>query len=156
MTTDLETTQAVTPEAPLTPGVRRELKSGEYVSAIGRRKVATAQVRVTPAKKTQITVNGREYTSYFPAESQQKIITDPVTKSKSEENFEITVVVRGGGLHAQAEATRHGIARALTLLDSAYRMPLKKLGFLKRDPRKKERKKFGLRGARRAPQWSKR
>lgn len=154
---EIEQNNPAVTDAPIKiDGVRRELKAGEYVAATGRRKVATAQVRLTPAKKMTITVNERPFGEYFVTEDQQRIITDSFTKTKSEEQFTITALVSGGGLHAQAEAVRHGIARALTIIDSGYRLPLKKFGFLKRDPRKKERKKFGLRGARRAPQWSKR
>ncbi|MFT7557527.1 MAG: small subunit ribosomal protein S9 [Planctomycetota bacterium] len=151
---DTETTQPeVMPEKSIT---RRTLAKGEYIYAIGRRKTATAQVRMYDAKARKIVINGIDISKYFKTEDQRKSVSDPITKTKSQEHFEITAVVSGGGLHAQAEAIRHGVSRAMVQIDPMYRDGLKKLGFLKRDPRKKERKKFGLRGARRAPQWSKR
>jgi small subunit ribosomal protein S9 len=152
---ETETTQTeieVMPEST----TRRTLKKGEYIYAIGRRKTATAQVRVYDAKTRKVTINGIDIAEYLKTDEQRKIVLDPLTKTKSQEQFEITVVVSGGGLHAQAEAIRHGVSRAMVMVDPLYREGLKRLGFLKRDPRKKERKKFGLRGARRAPQWSKR
>jgi small subunit ribosomal protein S9 len=129
-----------------------------YLQAIGRRKTATAQVRVSDASKMKFTVNGKEGLSeYFTTDDMIKIVNDPFTKLKLDRKFEVSVVVRGGGLHAQAEAVRHGIARCFVKLSAeALRSPLKKEGFLKRDPRKKERKKPGLRKARKSAQWSKR
>ena len=136
---------------------RRELKSGEYIEAIGRRKTATARVRITPAGKNAFTVNGKALAAYFPTEALQTTAKDSLIRSKLENiKFNVSAVVKGGGVQAQAEAVRHGVARALLDFDSELRKTLKKLGFLKRDPRKKERKKFGLKKARKAPQWSKR
>ena len=136
---------------------RRELKSGEYIEAIGRRKTATSRVRITPAGKNTFTVNGKALAVYFPTEALQATAKDSLIKSKVENiKFNVSAMVKGGGTQAQAEAVRHGVARALLDFDSELRKTLKKLGFLKRDPRKKERKKFGLKGARKAPQWSKR
>ncbi len=136
---------------------RKELKKGEYIETIGRRKTSTARVRITPATKGSFMVNDKEMTDYFPTEALQSVANDSLTNSKLEnQKFKITAMVKGGGPHSQAEAVRHGIARALVDFDSELRATLKKLDFLKRDPRKKERKKFGLKGARRAPQWSKR
>ena len=148
--------EAVEETMPTEPSIRKELKKGEYIATIGRRKTATAQVRLSEAKARKVTINGRDFEDYFKTADQRRIVLDAMQRTKTPEQFEISVLVKGGGLHAQAEAVRHGIARAMTVLDSAYRSPLKKFGFLKRDPRSKERKKFGLRGARRRPQWSKR
>ena len=136
---------------------RKELKDGEYIEAIGRRKTATARVRITPAGKNTFTVNSKALAVYFPTEALQSTAKDSLIKSKMENiKFNVSVMVKGGGAQAQAEAVRHGVARALLDFDPELRKTLKKLGFLKRDPRKKERKKFGLKGARKAPQWSKR
>lgn len=134
----------------------RALKSGEYVCAVGRRKTAVAQVRLHGSKTKKFLVNDRPVEEYFATPEQLKIVMSPFVKTKCDDVFEITVLVKGGGLHAQAEAIRLGISRALVDLAPSLRSPLKKFGFVKRDPRKKERKKFGLRGARRRPQWSKR
>ena len=136
---------------------RKELKKGEYIETIGRRKTSTARVRITPTTKGSFMVNDKDMAEYFPTDALQSIANDSIKNSKIEDTkFKITVLVKGGGPHSQAEAVRHGIARALVDFDSELRATLKKLDFLKRDPRKKERKKFGLKGARRAPQWSKR
>jgi small subunit ribosomal protein S9 len=146
-------------EVPGAKGVshtRKELKSGEYIEAIGRRKTAGARIRITPAGKNTFTINGRTITSYFPTPILQKTAKDSLTHADIETKFSVTAVVKGGGVPSQAEAVRHGVARCLVKLDPELRKTLKKLGFLKRDSRGKERKKFGLKGARKAPQWSKR
>ena len=135
---------------------RKMFESGGYIEAVGRRKTAVARVRVTKGAKNTITVNGKAHKSYFGTSELQNVAKDAVTKSGIEEKFNITAVVRGGGIRAQAEAIRHGVTRALVDYEGELRKPLKKLGYLKRDPRSKERKKFGLKKARRAPQWSKR
>lgn len=130
-------------------------KEGQYIEAIGRRKEAQARVRVTPGKKMHITVNDRAYTDFFTTLDLQHTITDALTTAGVAE-AEITAKVTGGGIRAQAEAIRLGIARALIANDITHRPALKQAGFLKRDARVVERKKFGLKKARRAPQWSKR
>ena len=136
---------------------RKELKSGEYIEAIGRRKTAVARVRISKAAKQTFTINNKTLSAYFPTDALQSVAKDSLTNSKIEDvKFHVSVIVKGGGMQAQAEAVRHGVARALLDFDAELRKTLKKLGFLKRDPRKKERKKFGLKGARKAPQWSKR
>ncbi|MCC6520501.1 30S ribosomal protein S9 [Candidatus Nomurabacteria bacterium] len=135
---------------------KKTTKKGGYIEAIGRRKTATARVRITPAAKTTIMVNDAELQNYFKTSELIKIVQDPFVKGKIAEKFEITAKVIGGGANGQAEAVRHGITRALTEFDEELRGTLKKLGFLKRDPRAKERRKFGLKKARKAPQWSKR
>lgn len=127
-----------------------------YIEAVGRRKTAVARVRITESAKTNFIINERDLGSYFPTNELQSIVNDAFTKSKIPTKFSVSAHVMGGGIHAQAEALRHGITRALILHDEELRSTLKKFGFLKRDPRMKERKKFGLKKARKAPQWSKR
>ncbi len=135
---------------------RRELKEGEYIEAVGRRKTAVARVRITPAGKNTFTINGKTINTYFPTVVLQNTAKEALLKSNVDAKFSITVLVKGGGSSAQAEAVRHGIARTLVDLDAGLRKTLKKEGYLKRDPRMKERKKFGLKKARKSPQWSKR
>ncbi|MCA9362646.1 30S ribosomal protein S9 [Candidatus Kaiserbacteria bacterium] len=128
-----------------------------YVEGLGRRKTATARVRLVPASKTEIVVNGKPLTAYFQNLSHQKDIMSVLeTKDAGIEDYSITAKVIGGGISAQAEAIRLGIARALVKEKASRRSPLKAFGFLKRDPRSVERKKFGLRKARKRPAWSKR
>ena len=128
-----------------------------YIEGIGRRKTATARVRLTPAKKTEITVNGKDYKEYFSNLAFQKDIEAVLeTEEAGIEDYLISAKVVGGGVMAQAEAIRLGIARALVKEKAERRSPLKAAGFLKRDPRSVERKKFGLRKARKRPAWSKR
>jgi small subunit ribosomal protein S9 len=131
-------------------------KIKQYIEAVGRRKTATARVRISESGKGVFTINDKIMSDYFATDELQKTVQDPFTKSKIAVKFDVTVKVLGGGSHSQAEAIRHGIARALTEFDEEMRGKLKKLGFLKRDPRSKERRKFGLKKARKAPQWSKR
>ena len=128
-----------------------------YVEGIGRRKTASARVRLTPAKETNVTVNGKSLSDYFQNEAFEKnILSVLATEEAGVEHYTITVQVKGSGLSAQSDAIRLGIARALVEEKADRRSVLKGLGFLKRDPRSVERKKFGLRKARRRPQWSKR
>lgn len=127
-----------------------------YIETIGRRKTASVRVRITPAAKTSFLFNGKELEAYFPTKELQTIVNDALSASKIAAKFKITAVLKGGGIHSQAEAFRHGVARALNEYDVQLRGLLKKAGFLKRDPRAKERRKFGLKKARKAPQWSKR
>ncbi|MFA5841525.1 MAG: 30S ribosomal protein S9 [Candidatus Paceibacterota bacterium] len=129
---------------------------GRYVEAVGRRKTSIARVRMTESPKMSYVVNGKELEVYFPTAELRSVINDPFTEGKLPAKYFISVVVKGGGIHSQAEAVRHGISRILTKEDPESRTRLKKLGFLKRDPRAKERRKFGLKKARKAPQWSKR
>jgi small subunit ribosomal protein S9 len=128
-----------------------------YVEGIGRRKTATARVRLTPASATEITVNGKPVNEYFGNLSHQKDIQSVLdTADAGIEHYTISAKVLGGGISSQAEAIRLGIARALVKEKAERRSPLKAEGFLKRDPRSVERKKFGLRKARKRPAWSKR
>lgn len=127
-----------------------------YIEAVGRRKTAIARVRITPAAKTSFIVNDKEMKEYFMTNDLQNIAEEAMSKSEIGEKFSVTVKVVGGGIHAQAEAVRHGLARTLVERDEQVKNTLKKLGFLKRDSRQVERKKFGLKKARKAPTWSKR
>ncbi len=127
-----------------------------YFEAVGRRKTSVARVRITPAAKQSITANDKDFAAYFVVPETRIIAEDAFTQSKIAQKFKVTAMLSGGGIHSQAEALRHGIARALLGYDAELRKKLKKLGFLKRDPRAKERRKFGLKKARKSPQWSKR
>ena len=126
-----------------------------YFESVGRRKTAIARVRVY-TRSGAFMVNTKPYGHYFPTLELQKIVEDALKKMKLWERFRISVMVSGGGIHAQAEAVRHGLARSLIKFNADFRKRLKRAGYLKRDPRMKERKKFGLKKARRAPQWQKR
>ncbi len=127
-----------------------------YIEAVGRRKTAIARVRVTPSTKPSFSINDKDIKEYFVTSDLQSIAQEAISKSEIGEKFQVTVQVVGGGIHAQAEAVRHGLSRTLVLRDEQVKNILKKLGFLKRDPRQVERKKFGLKKARKAPTWSKR
>jgi small subunit ribosomal protein S9 len=133
-----------------------KIKGKEYLRAIGRRKTATAVVRLYKDTKNSYTINDKDITVYFPTIELSRIVTRAFEESNPSEKFQVVVTARGGGSHAQAEAVRHGIARALVLFDAELRGVLKKAKMLKRDPRVVERKKFGLKKARKSPQWSKR
>ena len=126
-----------------------------YFYGTGRRKKSIARVRLYPGTGS-ITVNGKSVDDYFGLETLKLIIAQPFGVSENEGKFDVVANVTGGGLSGQAGAIRHGIARALVVADAENRPALKKAGFLTRDPRMKERKKYGLKGARRAPQFSKR
>ena len=128
----------------------------KYFEAVGRRKTATARVRLFPGTKAGFEINGKALEAYFPVKEMQLNVTDPITNAKPAEKFHITAKLTGGGISAQSEALRHGISRALLEYDLELRGKLKKLGFLRRDPRAKERRKFGFKKARKSPQWSKR
>ncbi|MDE7395637.1 MAG: 30S ribosomal protein S9 [Clostridiales bacterium] len=121
----------------------------------GRRKKAIARVRLLPGSGS-ITVNKRTLDDYFGLETLKLIVNQPLEETGATGKFDIIVNVRGGGYTGQAGAIRHGIARALCEADATYRPALKKAGFLTRDPRMKERKKYGLKKARKSPQFSKR
>lgn len=127
----------------------------KYFEAVGRRKTATARVRLTPATKSAYTINDKTLVEYFPVADLQTIVTEAF--EKVEKKFAVSAKVSGGGMNAQAESVRHGIARCLVEFDETLRTPLKKSGFLKRDPRSRERRKAGLaQAARKRKQWSKR
>lgn len=132
------------------------MSTERYIEAVGRRKTSTARARITPASRSRVTVNGKKVEEYFPTEMQRTNVLAPLSVEGLEQKFNVSVQVTGGGISSQAEAVRHGIARALTAFEASLRTPLKRAGYLRRDPRMKERRKFGLKKARRAPQWSKR
>ncbi|MEX0673098.1 MAG: 30S ribosomal protein S9 [Candidatus Paceibacterota bacterium] len=128
-----------------------------YYEAVGRRKTSVARVRLYPNHPgKEFTVNTRDKKDYFPTPELDQVVTQALTETDLADTFAVSVIVSGGGIHSQAEAVRHGIARALEEYDEELRTTLKKAGYFKRDPRTKERKKFGLKKARKAPQWSKR
>ena len=128
----------------------------EYYEGVGRRKTSTAVVRIFTEGASKIMVNDQPYEEYFPNLEMQELVTDALEELETENRFKVSIMVKGGGLHSQAEAVRHGMARALVDLDSSFKKQLKRAGYLTRDPRMKERKKPGKRGARRSPQWQKR
>ncbi|WP_062196918.1 30S ribosomal protein S9 [Massilibacterium senegalense] len=121
----------------------------------GRRKSSTARVRLVPGDGKMI-VNGREFDDYFPLKAVKELVVQPLEETETIGKYDVLVNVHGGGYTGQAGAIRHGIARALLQADPEYRPALKGAGLLTRDARMKERKKYGLKGARRAPQFSKR
>lgn len=135
--------------------VTKKTTASEATRAVGRRKEAAARVRLV-ANEKGVTVNGKPLEQYFPFKIHQELIIAPLKMVGMDASFAVSAKVEGGGLTGQAEAIRHGIARALVSLNAEFRKSLKAVGFLRRDPRAKERKKPGLRSARRAPQWSKR
>ena len=126
-----------------------------YFYGTGRRKKSVARVRLYPGNG-EITINGRSIDEYFGLETLKLIVNQPFGVTGTVGKFDIVATVSGGGISGQAGAIRHGVARALLLVNPEYRTVLKKAGFLTRDPRMKERKKYGLKAARRAPQFSKR
>jgi len=129
-------------------------KTAKYYGT-GRRKKSVARVYIMPGKGT-ITINKRSIDEYFGLETLKVIVRQPFAATETSEKYDVIVNVHGGGYTGQAGAVRHGIARALLQVDTDYRPALKKAGYLTRDPRMKERKKYGLKAARRAPQFSKR
>lgn len=143
------------PKKAARPAPAPAVKTQSYFEAVGRRKTSTARARIFSGSG-EIKVNGKDLVAYFPTEEMKRIVEDPFKKAKLEGAFSSSVTVSGGGIHSQAEAVRHAISRALVEHDAELRKRLKKLGFLKRDPRMKERRKFGLKKARKAPQWAKR
>ena len=150
--TEIKKTTKETPEKK-----KKELeKKPKYFEAVGRRKTSTARVRLFTHGAKDIKINEKPYKNYFPVFSLQKKIEAPLEIISCLEKFGISIKVKGGGASSQAEACRHGLTRALVLLNPYFKKRLKKAGFLTRDPRMRERKKFGLKRARKAPQWSKR
>lgn len=133
----------------------KDAKPGKYYEAVGRRKTATARVRLF-TRGSGVTVNTKDYKDYFTHADLQRIVDAPLRRMKIAERFMVSAVTNGGGIHAQAEAVRHGIARALVEFNADFQKRLKRSGYLKRDPRAKERRKYGLKKARKAPRWSKR
>ena len=144
-----ESAEAAAPRA-----ARRPVITG-HANGTGRRKEAVARVRIVPGTG-QWTINGRSLDAYFPNKVHQQIVAEPFVTLGAEGKFDVIARIGGGGVSGQAGALRLGLARALTLVDPENRPPLKKAGFLTRDARVKERKKYGLKKARKAPQYSKR
>jgi small subunit ribosomal protein S9 len=131
-------------------------KDARYIEAVGRRKTSIARVRITPDTKQSFIVNDKPVNEFIQVKELQDIAVEPLNQEGVDSKFKITVVVKGGGIASQADAIRLGVARALIDFNIELRGTMKKAGFLKRDPRVKERRKFGLKKARKAPQWSKR
>jgi small subunit ribosomal protein S9 len=125
------------------------------IQSTGRRKAAIARVRLRPGNGT-IVVNRRAVEAYFPSATHRMVLTEPLRLVEKSEDYDIDATLDGGGISGQAGALRLGIARALAELEPELRVPLKRAGFLTRDPREKEQKKYGLKKARKAPQYSKR
>lgn len=146
-----EKKKLVAPSAPIV----KSIYEGRYKQGVGGRKTATAQVRLF-SKATGMIVNDKDYTKYFPTLKQQMMVTSPLKTAEMENAVGVTVKVYGGGIMAQAGAVRHGLTLALVSHDPELRKKLKREGFMTRDPRHVERKKYGLKKARRAPQWAKR
>lgn len=132
----------------------KKVKKVQYLGT-GRRKTAIARVRLIPGEGN-IVINKRSLEEYFPLDTMKLIVNQPLVATNTTDKFDVFVNVKGGGFTGQAGAIRHGIARALLTVDPDFRPALKSAGLLTRDPRMKERKKYGLKGARRAPQFSKR
>lgn len=128
----------------------------KYYQAVGRRKTSTCIVRLYEKKDGEITINEKKLEEYFPTFDLQKTVKEPLTDLSMISKFSVSAKVKGGGTKSQAEAVRHGIARAIVLFDTTLRKQVKSTGYLTRDPRMRERKKPGLKRARRAPQWRKR
>ena len=136
-------------------GVKGE-KTEKYFEAVGRRKSASARVRLFKASERSIIVNDKDLAQYFPDKALVNMVQEPFEEVEASDEFRVSVIVSGGGVSAQAESIRLGIARALLEYNEDFKPDLKAADLLKRDPRVKERKKFGLRKARKSPQWSKR
>lgn len=129
---------------------------GQYYEAVGRRKTSTARVRIYPGGQGRVLVNDKPMEEYFPRPRDVHSLLEPLKATGYQGALDVTVLVKGGGVSGQAGAVRHGLARALLLLNPELRPVLRKHGFLTRDPRMKERKKPGLKRARKAPQYTKR
>jgi len=130
--------------------------SGKYIKAIGRRKTSVAQVRMYEKGEGEIIVNDQPGLDYFKKEENLNIVLQPLKLVSKAKDFNFSIIVKGGGILGQLDAIRHGIARALVKYDPEFKTILKTSGYITRDPRQKERKKPGLKKARKAPQWSKR
>jgi small subunit ribosomal protein S9 len=152
--TEAEAPAAEAEDAPAKPATR-PIIPGKPIQTVGRRKQAIVRVRLMPGTG-RFTLNGRSLEQYFPNKVHQQLIKDPLVTVERPESFDVFATLHGGGITGQAGALRLAIARALIEVEPDDRPPLKKAGFLTRDPRVKERKKYGLKKARKAPQYSKR
>ena len=158
-----EEKKPVNPVRSKTPLASADVKShrtsngvkAKYYEALGRRKTSTARVRISPGSG-RLTVNNKEFKEYFMEPGLWQTALSPIENLKLNSKFDVSVKVGGGGIRSQSEAVRHGIARALIVVNAEFKKRLRNLGFLTRDPRMVERKKYGLKKARRAPQWQKR
>lgn len=148
--------KAITKKRKLQAGKDAKKDEEQYFAATGRRKTAVARVRLVEGKKGDFLVNHKPFEDYFQEPEYRTIAKEALNRGGAEKSFEVSVLVRGGGIRAQAEAVRHALARALVEWDEGMRDSMKTLKFLTRDPRMRERKKFGLKRARRARQWRKR
>ncbi len=128
----------------------------KYIETVGRRKTSTARVRITPSTKQSVTINDKPIAEYFKTAELQTVALEAFGKAGIEQKFTVSAHIMGGGISSQAQALRLGIARGIESYDANLRGALKKEGLLTRDQRAKERRKFGLKKARKAPQWSKR
>lgn len=135
---------------------KKDIDSERYYEAQGRRKTSVARIRIWTKGGKEFLVNKKTLEKYFPMLFLQRTVLSPLEIMKCLDKFKISVIVKGGGISSQAEAIRHGISRALIIFNPDFRKRLKKAGFLSRDSRMRERKKFGLKRARRAKQWKKR
>lgn len=160
-----ETPEVMSEPEPEIEGETKVNGPEKYYESVGCRKEATARIRVFTKKSADnhvsedralITVNNKPYFEYFPTSRLQNIVESPLRKLKSLNRFKATVKVKGGGIAGQADAIKFGLSRALVLFDPNFSKKLKKAGFLTRDAREKERRKYGLKKARKAPQWAKR
>jgi len=154
--TTAKTAKAEKPAMEMEAKIAIKVPTGEFLKAIGRRKEASAQVKIFPNGKGSITVNNRDFKEFFPVYNLQELVMAPLKLAGREGKIDVSALVRGGGIRGQADAVRLGITRALVELDENLHTTMKKAGFLTRDPRVKERKKYGLKKARKAPQWAKR
>ncbi len=134
----------------------KEEKPDKFYQSVGKRKTAVARIRVWTKGEKEFLINKKPLTEYFPILEMQKVASASLERMKCVNKFKVSVIVKGGGVTSQAEAVRHGLAKVLVLFNPDFRKRLKKAGFLRRDARMRERKKFGLKRARRAPQWKKR
>ncbi len=135
---------------------KTKVAKNKYIEAVGRRKTSIARVRLLPNQKGVFMINDKPLKTYFMTEEMRLVATIPFAKTEREGKYSVTAKISGGGIHSQAEALAHGIARALLKIDEANKPILRQNKLLTRDSRMKERRKFGLKKARKSPQWSKR
>lgn len=149
------TSTKLNPKTPTKSVVAHKPKDSKYFEGVGRRKTAIARVRISSGKGS-VLINGKTIEKYFVLAKEREAAVSPLSKLKLDNQFDVNVKVSGGGIMAQSEALRHGLARAIVLFDEEFKKRLRVLGFLTRDSRMVERKKYGMKKARRAPQWKKR